>query len=274
MALIMTKHIQGSVHLFAIFIAIVERAVSTVPAVQQAYDVNKNDGECQMAGQRGLPALKETGDTHDAFSVWENGDIWALSVELECSREDPFAYSHIHVDEGWKIFNAAYHRALIVTTPSIPKEYEGDGFQVPVEIKFTPGAGRGIFATTPLEKGTLVWKPLNTAQFSTGMEFRLFLKYLPKKFACDVLIWSYAVKVSSVASDNSSTVDVYNVFVDLDSGALFNTASYPSERNLEVRDVVCDQDDIGCKNDAIYTTRDIAPGEGERHRGGASCFDT
>lgn len=253
-------------------------------------DANGNGGRHDVMGTKDPSSSSSS-------SVWESGGIWELSDAIGCSDDNDdedgmYSYSHIHDTQAWKIFNKAYHAALTVTKPTIPTEYGGDGFQVPVEIKFTPGVGRGVFAKVPIQKGTIIWKPLNTAQFETGNEFRTFLRSLPPKFACDVLIWAYTIKVSSspsssvasdnnnnnISSNNSSSRTTagqrYYICVDLDPGTLFNTASDPSEENVvEISDDPSSNTAAAatsCLGDTIYASRDIVAGEGKRRI--ASCM--
>jgi hypothetical protein len=217
-------------------------------------------------------------DNTATSSVWESGDMLDLSLALECTPNITYAYSHIHDEESWKIFYEAYHRAINETKPSVPREYRRDGFQVPVEIRFTPGVGRGVFATTPIKEGTVVWKPFNTAQFDTAVEFRRFLHHLPKKFACDILIWSYAVKAASTDSLDQNTTTTttttptinstnngYNLCVEFDSGALFNTALNDAQQNLVELDgpaATSSEDTFICHGGGVSSSRDIAAGEG------------
>ena len=79
---------------------------------------------------------------------------------------------------------------------TIPPEFEKHGFQFPIEIQFKPIIGRGVYATTHIPKGSLLYISTNNAAFFTGQAYRNFLRALPPKLACDVLIWAFVRWVS------------------------------------------------------------------------------
>ena len=61
------------------------------------------------------------------------------------------------------------------------------GFQVNVEVKQTPGAGRGVFAAQDIAKGTRIWSNrVQSAQFITGESYRHFLDAMGNDLVCDL----------------------------------------------------------------------------------------
>jgi SET domain len=66
------------------------------------------------------------------------------------------------------------------------------GFQVPVEIRYSPGKGRGLFALEDVPKGTLVWVSQYEGWMRSGRLYRLLLEALPTDaWRCDVMTFSY-----------------------------------------------------------------------------------
>jgi SET domain len=66
------------------------------------------------------------------------------------------------------------------------------GFRVPVEIRYSPGKGRGLFALEDVPKGTLVWVSQYEGWMRSGRLYRLLLEALPTNaWRCDVMTFSY-----------------------------------------------------------------------------------
>jgi SET domain len=66
------------------------------------------------------------------------------------------------------------------------------GFQVPVEIRYSPGKGRGLFALEDVPKDTLVWVSQYEGWMRSGRLYRLLLEALPTDaWRCDVMTFSY-----------------------------------------------------------------------------------
>ena len=231
------------------------------------------------------PNPEEDGEEWD---VWKHGSKTEIYEHLECpdfdySNDEMFkdsSFENIHTTETWKTFNKVYNQVIadmkgdeeLEQDSTIPPEFEKHGFQFPIEIQFKPIIGRGVYATTHIPKGSLLYISTNNAAFFTGQAYRNFLRALPPKLACDVLIWAFVRWVSLDSSDNEE----HMVCVDLDEGSFVNSADDEPEAEhmynmaLGNDDGVMyydlkDQDDkeqlwFGCKM-KFYAARDIEPGE-------------
>ncbi|KAL7575319.1 hypothetical protein ACA910_001838 [Epithemia clementina (nom. ined.)] len=133
------------------------------------------------------------------------------------------------------------------------------GLQVPFDVQYVPGKGRGVFATKKISKGTLLYTANagGHVHFYTGIDFRRYLHALPRQWACEVLQCS-AVEYQGT-NDNPHSNPV--ITVDLDYGCFVNDYNSPDEINMgsctkeqqEIEGVDCINND--------YATRDIEAGE-------------
>jgi hypothetical protein len=187
--------------------------------------------------------------------------------------------------------NEAYHKAVDYQYSSIPTHYTRSGFQVPIDVKFEPYVGRGVFATTLIKRGTLVYRYINVAEFKSGRDYRNFIQLLPPGLACDVLNWAYPFRGKADDADDNEegdTVDVYRICVELDEASLINTSTEGRDFEVNVSEVDGDGDDdeeedeipiptvsirnhqncpkkefLCAQGKGIFANRDILPGEGE-----------
>jgi hypothetical protein len=107
------------------------------------------------------------------------------------------------------------------------------GMKVDVEVKIDPdGRGRGVFASEDIPEGTKLWRSTQCATFSRERDFLAFLRKLPPRLQCDVLLWAYPY-------DNKA-------YLDLDVGSFINHSDLENEINMD-----CDG----------YSTRLIHKGE-------------
>ncbi|OEU09716.1 hypothetical protein FRACYDRAFT_247972 [Fragilariopsis cylindrus CCMP1102] len=178
-------------------------------------------------------------ETGEEFDVWIHGDKSELYYELQCDNQeqgDDEGEEHItniHTKATWEIFNTVYNQILVESstkqsTSSIPSKYDTNGYHYPIEIKYDPIVGRGVYALQDISKGSLLYTSINTATFLEGQTFRNFLKALStnhnnKKLACDVMIWSY-VRLIKPPKSKSTTVT--------DEGSFINSADYEYQYNM------------------------------------------
>merc|ERR1712166_320212 len=113
--------------------------------------------------------------------------------------------------------------------------------------------------------GSLLYLPTNNAAFYNGQTYRNFLRALPSKLACDVLIWAFVRWVSLESNYNNKNM----VCVDLDEGSFINTPEGDDDKNMVLGDdkgeLLHDMEDetivwYGCKM-KFYAFRDIVAGE-------------
>ena len=225
----------------------------------------------------------------EKWDVWKHGGKSAIYNELKCpdfnyDDNDMFkdtSFENIHNAETWQTFNKIYNEVIAATNSddntdlqqgsTIPPKFDKNGFQFPIEIKFRPVVGRGVYASTDIPKGSLLYLSTNTAVFYNGQTYRNFLKALPKKLACDVQIWAYVRWVSLETAENYK----HMICVDLDEGSFVNSADVVENMSLGNDDgkLFSDMDDDTDENEAekqelwygckmkFYASRDIAAGE-------------
>lgn len=192
-------------------------------------------------------------DNLEETEVWSRGVLAHIYFWLECpSHHESEKALEIHNATVWKLLKTTYQgivHADINTLPPPSKHESLQGYQVPIEIKKIPATTEpqslGVFSKNAIPKGTLVWKSTYTAQFTSGSDFRSFLKALPEYLACDVIDWAFP----------RYKAEEPVVCVDLDHGSLTNACEVEEECNLEVKG-----ENTGCELD-FYASRDIAAGE-------------
>jgi hypothetical protein len=208
--------------------------------------------------------------------------------------DDPFGYSGIPDDDAFSLLNEAYHKAVDYQYSSLPIEYTRSGFQVPIDVKFEPYLGRAVYATTHIQRGTLVYKYVNVAEFKSPHDYRNFLRLLPPRLACDVINWAYTFKgkadddVESSIDGEEEDVDeddnrdyIYRICVDLDEASLLNASPEgrsflnnlsevfgddDEEDNIPTVSIKdnqnCPQKEFLClQGEGLFAVRDILPGE-------------
>jgi hypothetical protein len=69
---------------------------------------------------------------------------------------------------------------------------DGSGFFVPVAVQYSPGKGRGVFATEPIRKGQSVWVSWYEGWMLSGLLYRQLLDALPTNaLKCDLMAFTY-----------------------------------------------------------------------------------
>lgn len=89
-----------------------------------------------------------------------------------------------------------------------------NGFKVPIEIRQSPGKGRGVFFTGFVPKGTMICED-RSGKFYTEAQWREFLRLLPHHMAQDCCLWAYVEKDGVVYLDFSEAA-LFNHGNDLD----------------------------------------------------------
>jgi len=233
-------------------------------------------------GRDDLEDAKPENDNYWDSEEYKNTKA-ALYEELNCPDYDyaddemfkNTSFENIHTVKNWQTFNRIYNEVIASTQDddelrqesSIPPKFEKGGFQFPIEIKFVPILGRGVYATTNIPKGSLLYVSANTGIFYNGPTFRTFIRALPTNMACDVMIWSY-VRWVSLESDYN---DAHMVCVDLDEGSFVNSVETEGAQNMALGNdegklyIDCDFEEQrllwpGCKM-KFFASRDILAGE-------------
>ncbi len=111
----------------------------------------------------------------------------------------------------------AYRRIVGPEHSSILPTNEKNGLHVPYKVDYVNDEkGRGVFATAPIKKGTLVWSShkRQSARFFDGDSYRQFVATVPVDLACDIMQFSYVQDFGPPHSPELA------ICTDLDEGAL------------------------------------------------------
>jgi len=151
----------------------------------------------------------------------------------------------------------------IANTTRIEEMLGPPGILVPYEVRVTAEKGRGLYATEPISKGTMIIQPNREIRFDTVHEWDAFVACIPdKKLKSDVAHWAWydkEKKASMLALDDSSLVNNcdtptmgphWSALVPDD--ALIDT---PGALQMHIRRLCIPSD----RN--TYARRDIEPGE-------------
>ena len=167
----------------------------------------------------------------------------------------------------------AYRNVVGTEHSSLAPNDDLDGFgTVPVQAKMSDEKGRGVYALdSTIQKGTLVWTSRHqSAQFTTGLQFRTFLASISEPMACDVLMWAYVHNIGT------SKRKRFRISCDLDAGSFINSAQFEgaadndeTEANIGcidefdddyINENLSEYKDGGCPEN-LFALRDIEPGE-------------
>ena len=131
-----------------------------------------------------------TTTTRPDDTIWTVGTVDEIHEYLNCSKMND-GYSFIHTNESWTVLNNLYNNLMATKNKpsSVPPTFVASGFQYPIEIRYDPARGRGIFlkddeedssssSSKIIRKGSLVWKGVNTASFDDPQDFRDFVQSL------------------------------------------------------------------------------------------------
>lgn len=151
---------------------------------------------------------------------WQhNWTIDQIEDHLECEDILDEVGWQIPTKETWSMLREAYRNLVGAEMSSILPTDEKTDFLVPYKVDFIPGKGRGVIATAPILKGTLIWTSHErySARFPNGAMYRKFLSVIPTVWACEIFEWSY---VEEVGGSNLSQL---TITTDLNDGAFMNT---------------------------------------------------
>jgi hypothetical protein len=166
---------------------------------------------------------------------WMNMKRAAMSEELGCKdndeEEEEEVIRPVHSPEIWIGMREAYisivgqEKATVAS--SLPSEDVESSFktafQIPFEIRQSPGMGRGIFTLSGVKKGQIIYDFSQTAQYRYSNEFAEFLRIIKPDLACDVLMWSYVQDLSDgYTKEMSKEYGSLRIMTDLDPGSFCN----------------------------------------------------
>ena len=119
------------------------------------------------------------------------------------------AHSIMHVEQTipspltsdeWLELRRKYQAAIAQGAPDSSSSL-ADGWDEPgsvgfpimdrLEIRTSPGKGRGLYTTQPIAKGTKIWDNRYRAVFPNECTANLFFAGLANQMACDAMFWGY-----------------------------------------------------------------------------------
>jgi len=224
--------------------------------------------------------LKYELDGEQEVIEWQeftNSDFWVFLGCDEIFKQ----ILPIHNQSTWMLLRGVYHGIVGNSHSSIYPLSHESGLRIPFNVSHASGKGRGVFATSFVKKGDLVWNSRQTAQFSAAAGYREFLVSISRGLACDVSQWAYVKDLNTgydgelldQAKDEDAEVDLV-ISIDLDEGILINDGehrfdqfesedemeSYSDVQNIGCMPEVAELSPGGC-NKNLFALRDIMPGE-------------
>ena len=175
----------------------------------------------------------------------ENRTVLDMWFNLKC--DEVFGRGPRPVPTGAQFAESIRLYNSIVTDESLQLDASADAIYVGLEVRQAEGKGRGIFATSRIERGTRVKDDTKTAYFYDPDHYRRFILGLEVGMACDALQWAYAEE-----DDDERP----RMAVDLDEFTMCN------DGGKEGGNVSCDEDDPAMDCEIYeYAVRDIEAGE-------------
>jgi hypothetical protein len=155
----------------------------------------------------------------------------------------------------------------------VKREFEGrsrthgvSAIVVPIRIGDAgPTKGRGVFATSPIPKGTLIVNLDNgsTGVFKVGHSWREFAVSLPREVACNFIEWSWVQTLPPPSEIDDDIRNGLSIFIAFDESSLMNNADWDGvEPNIRCGSPPKHEGgDWGPCRFHYYASRDIAAGE-------------
>ena len=205
-------------------------------------------------------------DADDDEDFWKTASLYEMSERLLCdevhlNQNNPNAFQ-VHGREVWNMLRKVYREIVGNESSSIPPAEEDDreptdgtrgntGFFLDTEVIMSTERGRGNYASQDLPKGSMIWKSKYTATFTSGDQYRAYLRAIPPSLACEILTWAY----TRIAPSGEIVA-----CVDLEPGSFTNHASTPDKLNMELGTPEKPFKNTGCDLE-FYASRDIPKGE-------------
>ena len=190
---------------------------------------------------------EDDGSANNVFD-WHTAGINDMWSNLKC--DEVFARGPRPVPRAAQFAETIRLYNSIVTDESLRLDASAEGIHVGLEVRQADEKGRGIFATSRIDRGTR-WRDsyTKTAIFYDPDHYRKFILGLEVDMACDVLQWAYGERDDD---------DRPRMVVDLDEAAMCNDGGWEAEGG----NVGCDEDDpaMDCER-YMYAIRDIELGE-------------
>jgi hypothetical protein len=215
---------------------------------------DENDEITTLIASRDIEAEECISSSYvpDAWWTWRRKE---MKKYLDCKSVNQ-ATRPVHSHETWVHLRRLYRQTVGPEQSTISSNDTLDGFDgVPIQAAYSPGKGRGIFATGNIKKDTRVWTLMHqSARFPDGASYRKFLASVPPDMACDLLKFGYIEDMGEEGQPDLA------LRVDLDEASYTNTAGWDDdvEANIGCPPELEGSDDCEFNE---YALRDIFEGE-------------
>jgi hypothetical protein len=184
---------------------------------------------------------------------WTLGTLWNhfdCETVFESERQIPSTVT-------WMQMRQAYVNVVGSSKSAFGEPREVDGFFAPIEVRQSPGKGRGVFAAEDIPRGHHIWSgTVQRAKFDSGLDFMKFLDLIPDEDACDVLQYSFVL----IFGDDKENEENARICVELDDGSIMNAIDPPDPVDAGCLPEWSDRFRGGC-DDNLYALRDIKKGD-------------
>ena len=171
----------------------------------------------------------------------------------------PTIVQSIPTSEDWAEMRNAYHRAVFhdeedfsLLESSTWTNGSATGFgDIPVEVRYRPEMGRGLYATAFIPQGTKLWDNRYTAKIRSECEGRRFVAELTNDQACNIILWGYVTDHGSGKLEWGIDLDPASFINKADSLELVNTEDRIEDASRATQP----------GGHSTWSTRDIQAGE-------------
>jgi len=215
-----------------------------------------NHGDCSEE-LRSTDDSKEKINFHHSEKFLETRPWHLLYDQSDCDNVlNSSKPRSIYNQTSWEYVRNAYIIAVGIGDSTIENPIsEKTGFHVPVHVGHSQKAGRGVFATDSIKKGTLIYSnSRQRAAFKSGKKYSSFLSSLSDDWICDLLSWCH-VSTENLDDENSS-----RIICVLDNGSIVNNADGNGDYNLGRLEDLSDLCHGDCSKN-FFAIRDIEKGE-------------
>jgi len=144
-------------------------------------------------------------------------------IEFRRKFEAAVGESNSNLDRDWADYMDDSHREVKT------------GFRVAVDVRISPGKGRGVFLEEPVRKGQVLWENRYSARFPDECSVRIFFASLSEEDQCNAIMWGYV---------NDFFGRGLQFQLDLDPAVYLNAGSPPAQANTVNRFLLKHEDEL------------------------------